>query len=85
MSNEVLVLLGSASDMKITEKGLDLLKKLDTSFQLRVASAHRTPDHVYELVKDFDANGGKVILCVAGKSAKACAWNSCFYSRNSRF
>ena len=66
---EVLILLGSASDLKITEKGVDLLKKMHVSFQLRVASAHRTPEYLHQIVNEFDQQEGKVVVCVAGKSA----------------
>ncbi len=66
---DILILLGSQSDLKITDKGLGYLKELGISFELRVASAHRTPEMVHKLIHDFDEQGGKAIICVAGKSA----------------
>ncbi len=66
---KVLIVLGSASDLTITNDGLEQLKDLGISFSLRIASAHRSPDHVHEIVKEFESQGGKVIICVAGKSA----------------
>ena len=65
---QVLILLGSHSDLPITESGVEKLKELGISFSLRIASAHRTPDIVHDLVKDFEKEG-QVIMCVAGKSA----------------
>jgi len=67
--SQVLILLGSASDLGITEDGLSLLKRGKVSFSLRVASAHRTPQHVHELVKEFLDADGQVFICVAGMSA----------------
>lgn len=66
---KVLVLLGSQSDLTITEKGQEIFKEFSVSFELRIASAHRSPEFVEELVKTFEEKGGKVILCVAGMSA----------------
>lgn len=66
---QVLILLGSKSDLPITEKGLQAFKDLGVSFSLRIASAHRTPDLVHKLVTDHEANGGKAVICVAGMSA----------------
>lgn len=66
---KVQIFLGSKSDLKTTEKGIEILKKLGVSFSLRIASAHRTPEHVHKLVSDFEKNGGEVFICVAGMSA----------------
>lgn len=66
---DILILLGSESDRSITEKGLAYLKELGVSYRLHIASAHRSPAFVHELVENFDKNKGKVLICVAGKSA----------------
>lgn len=66
---DILILLGSHSDLPITEKGVAILKEFGVSFQLRIASAHRTPDHVESLIAEFESQQGKVIMCVAGMSA----------------
>lgn len=66
---DVLILLGSQSDLNITEKGVGILKSLGISFSLRIASAHRTPEHVENLIKEFEGQDGKVLMCVAGMSA----------------
>lgn len=62
-------MLGSQSDLKITETGISTLKKFGVSFSLRIASAHRTPSHVETLIDEFEKNDGKVIICIAGMSA----------------
>ncbi len=67
--SQVLIILGSSSDLTITEKGLGVLKKFCQPFSLRIASAHRSPDHVHAIVKNFEKEGGQIVICVAGKSA----------------
>lgn len=66
---KVLILLGSQSDLTITEKGQEVLKDFKVPYELRIASAHRSPALVEELVKGFEDQGGKVIICIAGMSA----------------
>ena len=66
---KVLILLGSQSDLVITEKGQEVLKDFKIPYELRIASAHRSPAFVEELVRGFEKQGGMVIICVAGMSA----------------
>ena len=65
----VLVILGSKSDLSITEHGLSLLREFGLSHSLRIASAHRTPDLVHEIIRDFESQQGNVVIAVAGKAA----------------
>jgi len=58
--------MGSESDLKIAEKGISILKDLGVEFEVRVASAHRTPDLVEEIVKNSKA---KVFIAIAGLAA----------------
>jgi 5-(carboxyamino)imidazole ribonucleotide mutase len=66
---KVLIVLGSASDLTISSDGLDELRNLGIGFSLRIASAHRSPEFLHEIVEEFEKQGGKVYICVAGKSA----------------
>lgn len=66
---KVLIMLGSQSDLTITEKGQEILKDFKVPYELRIASAHRSPVLVEELVRSFEDQGGKAIVCVAGMSA----------------
>lgn len=63
---DVLIVLGSKSDMEVAEKATRVLKELDVKYELTVASAHRTPELVREMVSKTEA---KVIIAVAGLSA----------------
>ncbi|MDD9950945.1 MAG: 5-(carboxyamino)imidazole ribonucleotide mutase [Zetaproteobacteria bacterium] len=67
---QVAIILGSVSDKPWTEKGIDLLQKLGVCFELRIGSAHRTPDHVHKMVENYEKEHDcDVFICVAGKSA----------------
>ena len=66
MMPEVLIILGSKSDVEIGQKALDLLKRFGIEAKMLVASAHRTPDRVRELVCQSNAD---VFIAIAGLSA----------------
>lgn len=63
---EILVILGSKSDMPIAEKTKDTLDELDIEYELVIASAHRTPEAVKKAVEKTEA---KVIIAIAGLAA----------------
>jgi 5-(carboxyamino)imidazole ribonucleotide mutase len=62
----VLIVLGSKSDAPVAKKASDVLKEFGVTSQTVVASAHRTPDRVRELVAKSDA---EVFIAIAGLSA----------------
>ena len=47
---QVLIIMGSKSDLPVAEKATALLKKFGISYDVAVASAHRTPARVEDLV-----------------------------------
>ena len=63
---QVLIIMGSKSDLPVAEKATALLKKFGISYDVAVASAHRTPARVEDLVKDSEAD---VFIAIAGMSA----------------
>ncbi len=63
---QVLVIMGSKSDLPVAEKATALFKKFGITYEAAVASAHRTPHRVEELVKGSDA---EVFIAIAGMSA----------------
>jgi 5-(carboxyamino)imidazole ribonucleotide mutase len=65
---DVLVIMGSNSDMPVMQECIDTLDKFGLTFQVEVASAHRTPEKVLAIAKDADSNY-KVIIAAAGKAA----------------
>ena len=62
---QVHILLGSASDKPVAEAAANVLKELGVSYKVQVASAHRTPERVAQIVRASDA---KVFVGMAGVS-----------------
>ncbi|MCJ7607987.1 MAG: 5-(carboxyamino)imidazole ribonucleotide mutase [Thermoplasmata archaeon] len=62
----VQIVLGSKSDMKVAEKAISVLKELGVPYKIAIASAHRTPELVDELVAQAEA---EVFIAIAGLSA----------------
>jgi 5-(carboxyamino)imidazole ribonucleotide mutase len=65
----VAVLMGSKSDLPVIAKTLDVLKSLEVPFEVRITSAHRTPDVTHAYVKDADQRGCGVFIAAAGLAA----------------
>lgn len=65
----VAVLMGSKSDLPVVEKTLGVLKSLDMGYEVKITSAHRTPDATHNYVKDAEARGCQVFICAAGLAA----------------
>ncbi len=63
---EIMIILGSKSDMSIAEKAMKVLDELGLDYGINIASAHRTPERVKELVMGSEA---KVFIAIAGLSA----------------
>jgi 5-(carboxyamino)imidazole ribonucleotide mutase len=63
---KVLIICGSRSDLKIAEEAEEVLKENRIPYKIEIASAHREPEKVKEIVKKSDAD---VIIAVAGLSA----------------
>ncbi|MGZ7116036.1 MAG: 5-(carboxyamino)imidazole ribonucleotide mutase [Methanobacterium sp.] len=69
MKPRVMILLGSASDLQIAEKALDILETLEIPYDVKVASAHRTHKKVKEIVMEATNDGIDVFIGIAGLSA----------------
>lgn len=63
---EVMIICGSESDLNIAKKAEEVLKENKISYKLEIASAHKEPDKVKEIVKKSDAD---VFIAIAGLSA----------------
>lgn len=60
---------GSRSDFAILEMAKSLLGELGVPCELRVVSAHRTPDHLFRYAETAAARGIRVIVAGAGGAA----------------
>lgn len=65
----VLIVMGSRSDMPVMEGCMAQLKEMNVSYEVRVLSAHRTPDAVLELSRTAKEKGIQVIIAAAGGAA----------------
>lgn len=66
---QVLIVMGSDSDLPVMTKCLDILDKFGVPFQVTVCSAHRTPDECADLAKNAAARGIRVCIAAAGGAA----------------
>jgi len=66
---EVGIIMGSDSDLPIMEDAAKVLKEFDIGYEMRVLSAHRTPNQHAEYSKTALARGLKVIIAAAGGAA----------------
>lgn len=69
MNPQVALIMGSYSDFPKLEPAVSVLKEFGISHEIRVMSAHRTPDVVAEYSKNAASNGVKVIIAAAGGAA----------------
>ena len=69
MSALVGVIMGSKSDWPTMKNATDMLEELGVSYEVKVVSAHRTPDLMFEYAETAEERGLKVIIAGAGGSA----------------
>src|SRR3989339_1241588 len=71
MSNnsKIAIVMGSQSDLETMSEAVNLLKEFKLEYEVRVLSAHRTPDAVAKFSKEARKNGIKVIIAGAGGAA----------------
>jgi len=63
------VVMGSQNDLEIMRRCIEQLDRLSIGCEIRVISAHRTPDVAHEYSKSAAERGIKVIIAAAGMSA----------------
>lgn len=65
----VAILMGSDSDLPTMKSTLDILKLLEIGYEVRITSAHRTPEMTHDYVVDAEKRGCAVFICAAGLAA----------------
>jgi 5-(carboxyamino)imidazole ribonucleotide mutase len=63
------VIMGSDSDLKVMKPAIDALAEFEVAYEVRVVSAHRTPDVLYEYATSAARRGLEVIIAGAGGAA----------------
>lgn len=66
---QVGIIMGSVSDMETMSAARDVLEELGIPYEVRIVSAHRTPDEMFEYAQNAQARGLKVIVAGAGGAA----------------
>ena len=70
MSNiKIAICMGSQSDWTTMNEGVDILDSLDVPCDVRIISAHRTPDRLADFSKTAAKHGFEVIIAGAGGAA----------------
>jgi len=65
----VSIVMGSDSDLPAMQAAADFLKAVGIQYEVRISSAHRTPDQTAEYAKTAADRGLKIIIAGAGMSA----------------
>ncbi len=69
MSHRVAIVMGSGSDRPQMEKAAEMLDRFGIEYDMRVLSAHKTPDQAIEFAEGAAAAGFEAIIAGAGKAA----------------
>ena len=66
MDMKVLIILGSESDMPVSDKAKKIFNEFGIDYDEKIASAHRTPDYLKKIVEESNAD---IFIGIAGLSA----------------
>ena len=61
--------MGSRSDLPTMENAVEMLKRFGVDYEVKIVSAHRTPEFMFEYAKSAKERGIKVIIAGAGGAA----------------
>ncbi|MBO5328772.1 MAG: 5-(carboxyamino)imidazole ribonucleotide mutase [Clostridia bacterium] len=67
--SKVALIMGSKSDLSVVKPAISVIKSFGVETEVRVISAHRTPEEAHDFAKSAKENGVEVIICAAGKAA----------------
>lgn len=65
----VTLIVGSVSDRPVVDPALEIFKKFNIPFRLRVCSAHRDPERLISEVSEAEENGTRIFIAAAGMAA----------------
>jgi len=66
---QVAIMMGSSSDMPTMEETAKILEDFGVSYEMKVLSAHRTPQETEQYAKSLKGRGVQAVICGAGGSA----------------
>jgi len=69
VQNRAVIIIGSSVDEEFTRPIRSTLKELGLPYELRVASAHKTPRRLLEMLEEYERSGDRIVyITVAGRS-----------------
>ena len=72
MSALVGVIMGSKSDWSTLSHTADMLEKLGIPYEVKVVSAHRTPDLLFQYAEEAEGRGIEVIIARLERDTQSC-------------
>lgn len=66
---QVIIIMGSDSDLPVMQEAAHVLEKFGVKYEIRISSAHRSPDRTAEIAAQAAARGVRVIIAGAGMAA----------------
>lgn len=66
---KIIIIMGSKSDWPTMKHSSEMLKKLDIEHEVKIVSAHRTPDLLFSFAETAKENGVQIIIAGAGGAA----------------
>src|SRR5437879_12019731 len=68
MAGQVIIIMGSKSDLPHAKEVVKTLKTLEISYQMRVCSAHKATQRLLEMLHTYEQQGPLVYITIAGRS-----------------
>ena len=68
-SAKIGIIMGSKSDLEVMNQAASLLKEFEIQHEIRILSAHRTPDLTIKYAREAESNGLEIIIAGAGAAA----------------
>jgi len=65
----VAVIVGSGSDLEVVNETVKILESFGIKHSINIASAHRTPEHLKQIIQGAESAGAKVFIAAAGMAA----------------
>lgn len=66
---QVLIIMGSDSDLPVMQEAARILEEFGVGYEIRISSAHRSPDRTAEIAGQAAARGVRVVIAGAGMAA----------------
>ena len=68
-SISVAIIVGSGSDLPVINETAKVLDGFGIKYSINIASAHRTPEHLKQIIEGAESTGVKVFIAAAGMAA----------------